>query len=238
MLNYKVNIIGVERRKKLIIKLCNKLNLTNENVIYDADQNGPLFSVIKALEANKKRVAYTVLLQDDAWPCDDFYNICEMIICAHPNSIIGLFPFDFIDDEIVPIETSISPYYDVGIFSGVGVIFPNKYSEKFIEFAKFSPYPREDDRTMAAFAKINNIEILQTVPAVVQHIGDESILFKDGIIRRSNYFNIDMDVDWNSSQINHLKYHSSLERKIAEKVEWSKQYIKNLVKERSQNNDK
>lgn len=238
MFDYKINIIGVIERKGLISQLCTRLNLAEKSVIYDNNKLGPLSSVIKSLAVNENNVSHTVLLQDDAWPCNNFNDICEQIIATHSNSVVGLFPFDFMDEEVKPINGSTSPYYDVGILSGVGLIFPNKYTNAFIEFAKKSPYPREDDRTILMFCRTNNIEVLQTVPAVVQHIGDKSILSETEVVRRSNYFDIDMDVNWNSLKVNHLRYHSSLERKVAEKIEWSKQYIKNLTKERSQNNNR
>ena len=59
--------------------------------------------------------------------------------------------------------------------------------------------------------------MLQTVPAVVQHIGDQSIFDKKNSIRRSKYFYQDNNIDWLSKKINHLKYHSALERMISEK---------------------
>ena len=77
--------------------------------------------------------------------------------------------------------------------------------------------------------------MLQTVIAVVKHIGDQSIFDKKNSIRRSKYFYQDNNIDWLSKKINHLKYHSALERMISEKVEKSKEYIKRICEEDRKN---
>ena len=82
--------------------------------------------------------------------------------------------------------------------------------------------------------------MIQTVPAVVQHCDNGSYWNCDKGFneRRVKYFELNPIANWESTKVNYLKYHSHREKLIAEKIEWSKQYIKNLVKERSQNNDK
>ena len=50
--------------------------------------------------------------------------------------MIGLFPYDFLDDEVQIDKNSVSPYYDVGKLSGVGAIIPTIYVEHYLKYLK------------------------------------------------------------------------------------------------------
>lgn len=234
---YSVSIIGVEQRNYLIKNICNKIKI--DYIFIDKHNDGPLNNVIVALTklSTLSNISHVIILQDDALPCDNFQEICDNIIQSHPNDVIGLFPYDFLDDEVQIDKNSVSPYYDVGKLSGVGVIIPTIYVEHYLKYLKQNgdKFNRQDDLALYSFCKENNIQMLQTVPAVVQHIGDQSIFDKKNSIRRSKYFYQDNNIDWLSKKINHLKYHSALERMISEKVEKSKEYIKRICEEDRKN---
>lgn len=237
-MNICIVIIGIKERQPLIDRICKQVKVNY--ILLDENKRGPLNSVITFLKSlNWENFTHTIFLQDDAYLCNNFLNISNSIIKTHPDKVVGLFPWDFLDSFIVPINNGI-PYYDVGTLSGVGIIFPNIYANDYLDFAVSSPYPNQDDLTLQLFCEQKGIDMIQTVPAVVQHCDNGSYWNCDKGFneRRVKYFELNPIANWESTKVNYLKYHSHREKLIAEKIEWSKQYIKNLVKERSQNNDK
>ena len=221
-------IIGIKERQLFIDNLCKKTKV--DKIILDKTKQGPLHSVILALsESYLSDDDYFIILQDDALPCNNFLQICEKITQSHPKSVVGLFPYDFLDKEVKPTNNN-CPYYDLGILSGVGIILPAIYQKKYLEFAKKSETPMQDDLTLYNFCRKENIEIIQTVPAVVQHIGAESFLSKGASERKSDYFEENPIANWESRKVIHLKYHSTLERKLTENLERSQRYLRSLTK--------
>ena len=223
-------ILGTPQRRSLISKLKQKLN--DAQLILDLDSKGPLYSQIQALKdaALNHPSEPILLLQDDADPCPECLEICTKIISHHPDKVVSLFPYDFLDTEVVPFENDI-PYYDLGILSGVGTLIPNKWLDDYIAFAECSPRPKEDDKTLQLFCEENQIEIIQTVPALVQHIGDQSIWNPTASIRRTKYlYQPGQQVNWETSEINHLQYHSRKDRMIAESLRRSRAYLESITK--------
>lgn len=229
-------IMGCHERDVNIDILLNKLELSKNNVVYDNNHDGPLSTALKAWTYQyNSEITHRILLQDDAAVCDNFKQICERIVVAHPNEVIALFPFDTIKIEF---EHSDTPYYDLKIFSGVGIIMPVKYIDGFCIYAKEHPFKDKDNWTLYNYCKEQNIRMIQTVPALVQHLGDYSLYDTNADVRRVKCFDENPVANWDSKEIITPKYYSEFEREMAKKLEWSKQYIKNLAKERSQNNDK
>lgn len=221
-------IIGIKERQLFIEDTCRKIKI--DRIVLDDTKQGPLYSIIMAFsEVCLTDDDYFIILQDDALPCNNFLQVCEKITQSHPKSVIGLFPYDFLDKEVEPTNNN-CPYYDLGVLSGVGVILPAIYREKYLEFAKKSETPMQDDLTLYNFCRQENIEMIQTVPAVVQHIGAESFLNKGAGERKSDYFEENPIANWESREVIHLKYHSTFERKLAENLERSQRYLRNLTK--------
>lgn len=200
----KTYIIGVQSRMEMITKLQEKLSIPSENIILDKVQSGPLSSVITALK-NGKDEDYVLLIQDDAWPCDNFYDICDKIFNTHPDAIVGLFPFD-LDRKNLDNINKTSPYYYVEVLSAVGIIFPTKYIDQFLVFCETDGIPKKDDTTIFNFCKKYNIPVYQTLPAVVQHLGDKSILWPNAPKRVAMYFENHDKYDWSSTDINIPKH--------------------------------
>lgn len=199
-------IIGIPSRQQSIDSLSQKLNIKKENIILDTTKSGPLASEIKALKKETKE-SHILFLQDDAWPCDNFYEICDRIIKTHDDKIIGLFPFDFVFDDIADEAIRIkndSPYYEVGIMSAVGIIFPTKYANSFIEYANKYGMPFEDDKTILRFCEQKKIGIIQTFPALVQHLGTKSTIWSSATERKMKYFENQSAANWESKVINKI----------------------------------
>lgn len=222
-------IIGVRERIENIKLLCKDLSVNDSNVFYDDNSEGPLMSVIRGLKEFKNKDSHILILQDDACLCNNFLQKCDIIINTHPTKVIGLFPYDFLDKKINPIQSD-SPYYGLKILSGVGIIFPTIYADKFIEYCSVYGDCWMDDLTLRNFCLCNQIKMIQTIPALVQHIGDKSILNERERIRRTEYFYNGETINWSSEKINELKYYSSLDIEIAKHKEWQEKFLKNLAK--------
>ena len=229
-LNYSIFIEGVRSRDDNIKVLLDALKLSSNNVIYDDNKEGPLKSLITGL-SKFNNCTHNIILQDDCLLCNNFISICEQMIQTHPDKVIGLFPYDFLDEKVLPLESD-SPYYGLKILSGVGIIFPSKYSKDFIEYAKEKGDPWKDDMSLRDFCLDFNIEMLQTIPAIIQHIGDVPVIDKSNPygIRRSKYFQENpIDIDWKNKNINHLDYYSSQDKGRSGKIARSRRYMESLV---------
>lgn len=231
-----IKIMGCKERKENIERIVDKLFLQQSDVCYDEDRN-PLHTAIKAWNQEfTSDITHRVLLQDDIELCKDFIDICNRIVKTHPDKVIALFPFDTIN---IDFEINETPFYDLKILSGAGIICPTIYIESFVKYANEFPYKDKDNWTLYYFCKKNNIRMIQTVPALIQHIGDFSLyenLYDE--TRRTPVFSGQKEVDWENKKINTPKYYDIIDKKVDEKIKWSKQYIKNLTKERSQNNNR
>ena len=82
---------------------------------------------------------------------------------------------------------------------------PNKYIPKMIEYMRRQKnLSCGEDLVIGWFARDNKIPLLTTIPSLVQHIGDVSILDPSKSIRRTQYFEENPAADWSSQKINEL----------------------------------
>lgn len=223
MIKLKIAVVAVRERLSYVEKLREKLSLDYDSIFYDDEKKGPLNSIINILNTFKD-YSHVIILQDDAFPCNNFLNKCKDIIDAHPNKVVALYPYDFMDEEINPINSE-SPYYNLKILSSVGLIFPNIYIKDFLDYVNKYGDSWRDDKTIREFCLSKSIHMIQTIPALVQHIGDNSIIAPDNPIRRTNYFYEDGNINWKSTKINSLDYYSSLDKRVAEKIRRSIEYL-------------
>lgn len=236
---FDIKIMTCQDRFNMAKLLSDKLNISDENIFVDYDRKGPLFNAIQCWQAPiPDNITHRILLQDDAITCNDFKNICQMIISAHPECIFNLFPFD-LSSSFLGKDVK-DGYYTVLMFFGVGIIMPVQYIDSFVEYATLYPQGTADDLTLQYFVYKNNIPSLQFKPAIIQHDVVDSVANPNAPIRMTPFFEMDPKFDWSRQDFIDIRPNplDPVVKKIAEKIEWSKQYIKNLAKERSQNNDK
>lgn len=203
-----IHIYGVHARDSMIAETANKLNLASNCIHYDDRPNGGfmIYTAKKAwLSAVPAGITHRVALADDVEVCDGFLNICEQIAAAHPNDIVSFFPYEFMKKN-AEIENCDTPYFKAHILSGCGIMMPVEYIEPCFKYIK-SRFNDEcaDDFAIQTWADANGIQILTTIPALIQHIGDISIANAGCFIRRTVYYNEKPSASWASKKIMEYK---------------------------------
>ncbi len=202
-----VHIYGLHERDNTLVSLAKKLKVKAANIHYDdrskEERGGCLYAAKRAwLAGVPKNVTHRLVLPDDVDVCDGFIDICYKIIETHPDKVISLFPFDFMrkTDGVDEINT---PYFVARHLTGAGIIMPIKYIKPCFDYidlcCKFSDNS-PDDEAIQEWLDLNNIPIITTIPAILQHIGDNSIVTKNAPIRRTVYFEEKPVANWNCKQ--------------------------------------
>ena len=196
-------VYGVIQRINTINKIAKDLNISNCNIFLDDRLNGgdALYTAKKAYLSSIGDATHLVVLQDDVELCNNFVDICYQIVAAHPDKIVSLFPFDYqiYSEQYENIGT---PYLAVNIMSGCGVIMPVQYIKPCFNYIQSEFNDKiEDDKGIREWAEYAGIDIITTIPALIQHIGDRSILNKYRPIQRTYYFEKDPIADWSNPNI-------------------------------------
>jgi len=178
-MNFDIKIYGVHQRDFLIESLRKSLNLSKEDIIYDDRPNGGLvmYTFCKAFSQPYSDITHRLCLPDDMIVCNNFIEIINKIINAQSDKIVCLFPYCFHEHEVL-YEKVYSPYIrNNGIVTGNGIIMPVQYIEPFINWSKETFKDKfelvREENALYRWAKINNIQIINTIPSPVQHIGDD-----------------------------------------------------------------
>lgn len=199
-----VHIYGMRQREAMIQNLREKLNLPDEHIHYDDRPDGGLciYTAKKAwLAAVPAGVTHRIALADDTDVCDGFLEIAEQIAAAHPQAIISLLPYQFMarNPEIEGLDT---PYFLASVLWGPAIMMPVEYLQPCFDWIKdeFNDNIADDDG-IERWARRQGIPILTTVPATVQHIGDDSILTPGMRVRRTDYYSKNPTANWGSKKV-------------------------------------
>lgn len=203
-MNLDVHIYGVHARDNMIAETVNKLGLDTNCVHYDDRPNGGLmmYTAKKAwLAPISNDITHRIALADDVEICNGFLEISKQIAEVHPKSIVSFFPYEFMQKN-PQIENLDTPYFKVHILSGCAIMMPVEYIKPCFEYVKeeFNDVCA-DDEGIQAWADANGVQILTTIPALIQHIGDESIANKGCFIRRTVYYTENPIVNWHNKKI-------------------------------------
>lgn len=191
-------------RDAMIANLKNQLDLDDTSVYYDDRPSGGLaiYTAKKAwLSPIESGETHRVVFPDDAMVCDGFKGISEKIIETHPDSIISLFCWEGKQRD-KRLENLSSPYLESRFVIGCGIIMPVKYIKPCFDWVK-EVYDDNvaDDAAIQYWANENNIPIITTIPSLVQHLGDDSILTPNATIRKSAYFTKNPLADWTNKEV-------------------------------------
>ena len=221
-----IKIVGVREREYMIDEMNRQLQLPAGDIIYDERPGGGYaFPILKKawLDPFAEGETHRIVLNDDLELCDDFINICNQIAKAQPNSIVSFFSTYFnssyCDQEIQKLQT---PYvrHDVGIF-GCAIMMPKNVAIECMEFTSMN-YPdiKFESRAFTEFARERGIHIITTLPGLVQHIGDESLVDQSLPIRRTTRFKKYPEADWNTKEVIELKTMTEMTRPIMRPINW------------------
>ena len=210
-------ITGVHSRDKYINELLKQLNL-NKNCVYYDDLTPPGHEPVKHVCTNwlypiEQDVTHRIVLTDDVQLCDNFYNYVYKIIENFPNAVIGLFPND--DLEIYPqyakqiqqyISSKSSPYWKVSFVSGQAIVMPQEYIQPCFNYILENHNENTpDDNAISDWCNSNDITMITTIPALIQHIGDVSVIDARRPIRRTKYFQEDVsNANWDDTTLNKI----------------------------------
>lgn len=144
---------------------------------------------------------WSMLIQEDCEICDGFIDIVGQIMTAHPNTIFSFFPYYYMDKTVTVDKDN--PFWEAEIVSGCCIAVPNKYIGEMVQYMRRQKHLScGEDLVIGWFAHENKIPILTTIPAIIQHIGDVSVIDPSKPIRRTQYFERDPVANWASQKIN------------------------------------
>lgn len=196
-------IYGVESRRDMINATAEKLSISEENIFLDDRPNGgsAIYTAKKAYLSDHGSATHGIFLQDDIEVCDNFLDICYQIIETHPDKIISLFPYDY-QKEYYRLENLNTPYVNVYTLSACGIIMPIKYIKPCFDWIKLTFDDNiADDTSINLWADANKVNVITTIPALIQHIGDDSIICPDCFIRRTVYYRKNPVADWSNKEV-------------------------------------
>ena len=191
-------------RDEMIMNLKNQLKINDSDIYYEDRPNGglALYTAKKAwLSPIEDGETHRTVFPDDIEVCDNFRDICNHIVATHPNDIISLFCWDGLSRKEI-LDNLTTPYIESYVVIGMGIIMPVKYIKPCFDWIK-ETYDDNiaDDIAIQYWAKKNNIRVITTIPSLVQHLGDDSILTPGMFVRRSAYFTKNPIADWDNTEV-------------------------------------
>lgn len=184
-LNVSVRIMGVPERMDCIKRNQKRLNIPDELIFIDENHEGLLQNAKRAWSYPTDK-PYVMVLQDDVELCDDFISYVDAIVKAHPDSIISLFSVQYTRPCAFTRYPTETPYIKVNSITAQAIVMKTEYVEPCL--AAWKDEYRGDDININKWATANDIEMLTTVPALVQHIGDESVFDRTRSMGRSEFY--------------------------------------------------
>ena len=207
-MNLSFKLYGTRAREQTIRKLANSLSLCSKDVFYDEQATGKFpFELMRTVWTTDRNNSEThrVILQDDIDICNGFQDICYQIANAHPDKIISLFPFDYQTKKDGELN-KVSPYRRVGVISGCALLLPISIIDSFFGWVDYRSTDKQFNKLpetimLRIFSNDAHIPVITTIPSTVQHIGDESLIYQNAPIGRTEYFEKNPIADWSSKII-------------------------------------
>lgn len=165
-----VKIMAVPSRSHLVTQTLIKLGLSNQDVIYDTKgEKMPLKTMMKALELPvQEGITHRCIIQDDVEVGDKFWDNINFLCENYPNSVFSLFMSDSLAKLYEKYNGIICK--TGGAIWGQAVIIPLSllnYMETL--YSHIQDYPHDDRFVQYCCAK-KKIEVLTTVPCIVDHL--------------------------------------------------------------------
>lgn len=177
-----IRIMAHPSRKNNVMKILSELSLSEEVVAWDDREHDgdAMYTAQKAWNSPiPEGCTHRLVLQDDIELCNNFLEIIDSISKAHSSQIISLFHCEAYSDGI--------KYASTRRLWGCAVMMPIEFIPlcwQYIAHIPEEPWGkdmiRHDNNCIMMWAINNNIPVINTVPSLVQHIGDESLVgFKE-----------------------------------------------------------
>lgn len=174
-------------RAALLTRLLVSLSPTNVLVAHDPDPDarpGPLRSYLRALELLPAWATHHLVIQDDALVCDAFVTTLLRAIAARPSDPLALFvgaALGVHGDRVTQAFGRGETFVALSQRSwtpAVALVWPRALVPGFLAFAadKASRRPLADDEVLGRYFRSERVEVLATVPSLVEHPDDSPSL--------------------------------------------------------------
>lgn len=128
------------------------------------------------LESTPADATHLLVLQDDAWPCEDFAEKALEAIAEKPDRLIALFVpgVSYLTRQVNVARLRQQPWLELPRTSFVplvGVVYPADHARRIPGFAdarRIGPH-RADDAVVATYARAHKLSAVATLPSLVEH---------------------------------------------------------------------
>ena len=104
--------------------------------------------------------------------------------------------------ECPPMQRRLLNENTISALSACGIIMPIEYIQPCFNYIKQRYNDTcDDDYGIRDWAIHNGVQIITTIPALVQHLGDDSIANKGSPIRRTVYYKQNPKANWASQKV-------------------------------------
>lgn len=176
-----VCIMAHPSRTENVKIICNTLDLSDDSVFWDDREDGgdAMYTARKAWQSPiPEKSTHRLVLQDDIVICDNFLTIVNRVASTHKDSIVTLFHCDKHDTA--------SRYIPTKRIRGCAIMIPVKMLEdlwwfvdnrmEFYRKPQLEEILKRDTSCIQVWSSAKRIPCYTTVPSLVQHIGDESLV--------------------------------------------------------------
>lgn len=203
-------IYGVRKREETIRLNQKILGIPDSAIIFDDRPNGGdvMYTARKAwLKPAKEDTTHLCVMQDDIELCDNFCAILDRIVTTHPSDVISLFPYNY-QTQTYQLDHLPTPYIHTLSVSGCAVVMPVKQVKECFEFIRNEyNWNIQDDIGIDRWLSHKRRQAITTIPAIIQHIGDESLLCPQALVRKTVYYRKNPEADWECPAV--TKAHST-----------------------------
>lgn len=176
-----IKIMAHPSRKENVKQILSDLSMSDDIVVWDDRDHGgdAMYTAKKAwTQPIPKDCTHRLVLQDDVEVCDNFLEIVEKVAEKFNNQIVSFFHCESYPDDI--------RYTTTLHLWGCAIMIPSHLVAdcwNYIEHIADRPWCKEpeevlphDDTCILAWAIENEIPIVNTIPSLVQHHGDNSLI--------------------------------------------------------------
>lgn len=166
------------RRADLLEALLERLG--EAEVVEDPEPNGkpsPLRCYRECLLRTPEWATHRLVVQDDAWPCDDFRSLAETAIAERPDALVSFYVGGSPGgggNRVLLAAKRREPWARISgatWTNTVALVWPVAQIEPFLKFAEHKRWERQtgDDPVVGRFAQRSRLEVWATVPSLVEH---------------------------------------------------------------------
>lgn len=177
-----IKIMAHPSRRENVMKILTALSLSDDIVVWDDREYGgdAMYTSRKAWNLPiPSGCTHRLVLQDDIEICDNFLDIVEQVAKGHTSQVISFFHCEEYANNV--------RYAEVKHLWGCALMIPAHLISncwKYIEHIPEEPWcgehadiiMRHDNNCIMLWAINNDIPAINTVPSLVQHIGDDSLV--------------------------------------------------------------